>query len=189
MNNPTTQASRFLSLILRHKPEEVGLTLDTNGWCSVSDLLKALPKHGRFLSQDELDFLVESNDKKRFEFSPDGKRIRAVQGHSVEVKLMYDAIEPPEILFHGTATRFLDSIKASGIVKGSRQQVHLSDRIPTALKVGQRHGSPVVIPVSARVMHKDGLLFYKAPNGVWLTDEVPARYLRFDGLIHSYSVI
>ena len=149
------QASKFLSLVLRHKPEEAGLTLDASGWCPVADVLK-----GCKLSKEDLALIVSTNDKKRFEYSADGERIRASQGHSVEVDLGYKPVAPPEYLYHGTATRFLDSIKQQGLIKGSRQHVHLSGDTETAIMVGARHGKPAVIKVSALLMHQEGWKFY-----------------------------
>jgi putative RNA 2'-phosphotransferase len=177
------QVSRFLSLVLRHKPEVAGLALDGSGWCGVEELLKGCASRGHRISRDELDVIVTENDKKRFEFSGDKKRIRASQGHSVEVDLKYDPKAPPEILYHGTAARFLDSIKQMGLIKGSRQHVHLSILLQTALKVGERHGRPVVIPVRAGDMYRAGIRFYLTPNEVWLVDEVPPECLRFDDLL------
>ena len=179
MNPTQVRTSRFLSLVLRHKPEEAGLTLDGEGWCSVTDLLKGCASHGHKISREELDEVVAENDKKRFQFSDDGKRIRASQGHSIEVDLKYEPAKPPELLYHGTATRFLDSIKKQGLIKGSRQHVHLSDNILTAKHVGERHGKPAIIPVEAGKMHEAGILFYHTPNEVWLVDSVPPKYLRF----------
>jgi putative RNA 2'-phosphotransferase len=176
----TVRTSKFLSLVLRHKPEEAGLTLDASGWCPVADVLK-----GCKLTREELDLVVNTNDKKRFEYSADGKRIRASQGHSIEVDLKYEPVEPPEFLFHGTATRFLDSIKKQGLVKGSRQHVHLSGVYETAVKVGKRHGKPAVLLVEAYLMHGCGHEFYLTPNGVWLTDSVPPEYLKFENLFSS----
>jgi putative RNA 2'-phosphotransferase len=182
MNKDQVRTSRFLSLILRHKPEEAGLTLDDSGWCSVDDLLRGCATGGYRISREELYTIVAENDKKRFEFSDDGKRIRASQGHSIEVDLQYTPKQPPAALYHGTAMRFLDSIKKLGLIKGSRQQVHLSADLDTAFKVGERHGKPVVIPVDAREMHTSGIPFYLTPNGVWLVDEVPPQFLRFNDL-------
>lgn len=178
----TVRTSKFLSLVLRHKPEAAGLALDDAGWCPVSELLSGCTKHGHSLSLEELKTVVTDNDKKRFQFSEDGKQIRAVQGHSIEVNLQYVAAQPPDILFHGTATRFLNSIKTSGLIKGSRQHVHLSATEAVAFTVGARHGKPVVIPVETGRMWNDRINFFLAPNGVWLVDSVPVRYLRIDDL-------
>jgi putative RNA 2'-phosphotransferase len=182
MNDAQVRTSKFLSLVLRHKPEEAGLTLDGGGWCSVADLLKGCAAHGHKISREELDEVAAENDKKRFQFSDDDKRIRASQGHSIEVDLKYEPTLPPEYLFHGTATRFLDSIKQQGLIKGSRQHVHLSWDIDVARTVGARHGKPAVILVDADLMHRDGWEFYLTPNGVWLVDAVPVKYLNFHNL-------
>lgn len=178
----TVRTSKFLSLVLRHKPEAAGLSLDEAGWCPVSELLSGCAKHSHSISLEELNTVVADNDKKRFQFSEDGKRIRAVQGHSVEVSLGYVAAQPPDFLFHGTATRFLDSIKRLGLVKGSRQHVHLSATETVAFTVGARHGKAVVIPVYAGYMWSDHIDFFLAPNGVWLVDSVPVQYLQLDDL-------
>jgi putative RNA 2'-phosphotransferase len=174
---------------LRHKPEEAGLTLDEAGWCPVAELLQGCASHGHKITREELDEVVAENDKKRFEFSDDGKRIRASQGHSIKVDLKYDPVEPPKLLYHGTARRFLGSILRLGLIKGSRHHVHLSADLQTAFKVGERHGKPVVLTVRTGDMHQNGIHFYLTPNGVWLVDEVPPQYLhphlRYnDELIH-----
>lgn len=182
MDTAQVRASRFLSLILRHKPEVAGLELDESGWCGVEALLKGCASRGHRISREELDAIVAENDKKRFEFSNDGKRIRARQGHSIEIDLKYEPKSPPEILYHGTATRFLDPIQKMGLIKGSRQHVHLSILSGTALEVGERHGKPVAIPVRAGEMHRAGILFYLTPNEVWLVDSVPPHYLCFRDL-------
>lgn len=183
MDRARIQASRFLSLVLRHKPQHAGLSLDVSGWCKVNDLLKGCASHGHPLSHEELDVIVAENDKQRFEFSDDRRRIRARQGHSIKVDLGYKPSIPPDILYHGTATRFLDSIKLKGLLRVGRQHVHLSFAVHTALKVGERHGVPVVIPVRAREMQEAGFVFYCTANEVWLVDSVPSVYLKFDELI------
>jgi putative RNA 2'-phosphotransferase len=183
MDKDQVRTSRFLSLVLRHKPEVAGLTLDESGWCSVNDLLRGCTASEHKVSREELDYIVAENDKKRFQFSDDGAQIRASQGHSIKVDLKYTPQMPPMTLYHGTATRFLDSIKKLGLIKGTRQHVHLSTDQDTALKVGERHGTPVVIPIKAREMQLAGMLFYLTPNGVWLVDAVPPRYLGLDDLI------
>jgi len=185
MDRAQVQASRFLSLVLRHKPEAAGVILDGAGWCEVRSLLKGCASHGHSISSDELDVIVAENDKKRFEFSEDRRRIRARQGHSIDVDLKYEPQTPPEILYHGTATRFLASIRGSGLIRGSRQYVHLSATAETAFKVGGRHGNPVVIPVRAGGMHRAGILFYLTANEVWLVNAVPSQYLHFDGLLYA----
>ena len=179
MNTDRVQTSKFLSLVLRHKPEEAGVTLDRSGWCEVDALLDGLASRGFAISREDLKQIVVENDKKRFQFSDDEEYIRASQGHSVCVDLNYQPQVPPVILYHGTAIRFLDAIAQQGIVKGARQYVHLSNTVDVARKVGQRHGRPVVIPVAALEMHKAGDLFYLTPNNVWLVERVPREFLRF----------
>lgn len=175
---PNSKLSKFLSLILRHQPEVVGIVLDPQGWVAIDHLIEACAKAGTRFTRDELLQVVESDDKKRFTVSEDGQRIRAAQGHSVEVELGLVPIEPPETLFHGTATRFLDSILAQGLIPQSRQQVHLSIDQETANKVGQRHGKPAILTIDALRMHREGFAFFLADNGVWLTDKVPVEFLK-----------
>jgi len=169
--------SKFLSLILRHKPEEIGITLNSSGWVPVADLLEACNKHTFPISMEELETVVATSDKKRFAFNEDHSMIRANQGHSVEVELGYQPQTPPDILYHGTATRFLSSIVEIGLIKGQRHHVHLSKEVETAIKVGQRHGKAVVLIVKSGQMHRDGHIFYLSENGVWLTDSVPPSYI------------
>lgn len=169
--------SKLLSLVLRHQPEAIGLDLDENGWADVDDLLPKLQKRDRTITLEQLERVVAENNKQRFRFSEDGLRIRANQGHSLEVKLGLSPVEPPEFLFHGTATRFLESILSEGLVRGTRQHVHLSADQKTAVIVGKRHGTPIVLRVMAAKMREEGLLFYCSENGVWLTDHVPVIYL------------
>ena len=170
--------SKFLSLVLRHKPEAASVTMDKSGWVDVKALLagcKNARKEGVTLEQ--LEEVVATNDKKRFEFSEDGKRIRASQGHSVEVDLAYEPATPPAVLYHGTAGRNLNSIFADGLVKGKRHHVHLSVETETAKKVGARYGKPVILVIEAERMHADGMEFFVSTNNVWLTDRVPTDYL------------
>lgn len=179
MEKQAIQISKFLSLVLRHQPELIGLSLDEAGWASVDELLAACRVHGKTISLEQLQEVVATNDKKRFSFNEDGSLIRANQGHSVEVELGYEAAMPPARLFHGTAERFLASIKEQGLLKGNRHHVHLSAGIETATKVGQRHGKPVVLHVDAGRMQQDGFIFYLSTNGVWLTEHIPVPYLVF----------
>ncbi|EAV43195.1 hypothetical protein SIAM614_20266 [Stappia aggregata IAM 12614] len=172
-----TKISKRLSFWLRHKPEDAGLTLSHDGWADVSAVLKAFSTLKLDCNRDQLERVVETNDKKRFEFSDDGKRIRARQGHSVDIDLGLTALTPPEILFHGTATRFLPLILTEGLKPMARHHVHLSPDRSTALKVGSRHGKPAVLQVAASAMQADGHTFYRTENGVWLTDSVPATFL------------
>lgn len=174
----TIKQSKFLSLILRHQPETIGLTLDEAGWASVAELLEKLAEHNHHMTMEELEQVVITNDKQRFSFNEDKTHIRANQGHSLKtLDLGLHSIEPPETLYHGTAERFLDSILQTGLEKRSRQHVHLSADVETAHKVGIRHGKPIILQVAAGQMQRDGLIFYRSDNGVWLTDHVPVTYL------------
>ncbi|MBP1857779.1 RNA 2'-phosphotransferase [Rhizobium herbae] len=176
----SVQTSKFLSYVLRHAPESIGLTLDVNGWADIADLIDKANAANQPLDIDTLHAVVTESDKKRFKISEDGKRIRAAQGHSVPVALGHAPIEPPPILYHGTATRFLDSIREKGLLAGERQQVHLSSDMLTAEKVGQRHGKPVVLTIDAGRMFSEGISFFQADNGVWLTDTVPPAYIAIE---------
>lgn len=169
--------SKFLAGVLRHNPGKIGIELDAAGWVDVDVLLAALKRRGRRIGRDRLDFVVAHNNKKRFEFDESGTRIRASQGHSVPVELGYEPLTPPETLYHGTATRSLDSIFAEGLKPGSRHHVHLSRDVETATKVGSRHGKPAVLLVAAARMHADGHVFFRSTNGVWLTEHVAPQYL------------
>lgn len=171
--------SKFLSFLLRHSPETIGLELDEQGWADVATLLAKAGTQQQPITREILEEIVATNDKKRFAFNEDKTKIRASQGHSVEVALDLQAQEPPEYLYHGTVARFLDAIKAEGLLKMNRQHVHLSKDMETATKVGSRRGAPVILTVSAREMHRDGWLFYLSDNGVWLTGAVPAQYINF----------
>jgi len=171
--------SKFLSLILRHKPEVIGLELDENGWVAVETLLSKMNAGNRYfeITFEILSEVVTTNNKKRFAFNEDKSMIRASQGHSLEINLGYEAQKPPKILFHGTAKRFVDEILKTGLEKRNRQHVHLSSDIITATAVGQRHGKPVIFEVSAAAMYQDEFEFFLSENGVWLTESVPAKYL------------
>jgi putative RNA 2'-phosphotransferase len=171
--------SKLLSLVLRHKPEEIGIVLDSAGWVDVEVLLAALAAHGRGITLDQLRHVVETSDKKRFAFSEDGRRIRASQGHSVEVELGYQPATPPDRLFHGTVEKFVASIREHGLVKGARHHVHLSVDEETATKVGSRRGRAVILTIDAAGMVREGFVFFVSANGVWLTEAVPARFIRF----------
>jgi putative RNA 2'-phosphotransferase len=170
--------SRFLSLVLRHAPEKIGLRLDDAGWVSVDQLLAALAAHRRAITREQLEYVVANNDKKRFAFSSDGRSIRASQGHSVEVDLKYAPAVPPDTLYHGTARRFLDAILREGLRPMGRRHVHLSAETETAVRVGQRHGKPVILEVAAARMHGEGLAFYLSDNRVWLTESVSPEFLK-----------
>ena len=171
------KVSKLLSLVLRHDPARIGLTLDGAGWASVEELLARLNAEGVAIDRPFLDHLVETNPKKRFAFSEDGRRIRASQGHSIAVDLGLAPIEPPALLYHGTASRFLAAIRVEGLKAMQRQHVHLSSDEVTATAVGSRHGKPVVLTVRSGEMARDGFRFFRSANGVWLVESVPVRYI------------
>jgi putative RNA 2'-phosphotransferase len=177
MTKRPSTISKYLAMHLRHAPEDLGLTLQAGGWVAVDDLLAATPRHGFPISYDELVECVETNDKQRFAFDISGERIRANQGHSVEVDLQLQERDPPETLYHGTVERFLPSILESGLLRGRRHHVHLSGDEETARKVGARRGKPVILKIDAGRMRRDGRTLYLSTNGVWLTDSVPPEYL------------
>lgn len=175
--------SKFFSLILRHRPEQIGLTLDKNGWADIDELLAKANLHNRTdlcITREVLMEVVETNDKKRFTVSEDGSRIRAAQGHSTQqVQIEHQTAEPPAVLFHGTAEKSLSSIRGQGLHGVSRHYVHLSADEETAVKVGARHGKPVVLRIDTAAMTAAGHKFYLADNGVWLTESVPPQYIVF----------
>jgi putative RNA 2'-phosphotransferase len=171
------QTSKFLSLVLRHAPERIGIELDAQGWTSVDELIAKANAAGVVLDRATLQEIVATSDKQRFTLSADGSRIRAAQGHSVEVDLDLPPSTPPAVLFHGTARTNIDAILAEGLKPGTRQHVHLSPNEETACRVGMRHGVPVIFQVDTARMHADGLVFWQADNGVWLTDAVAPTYL------------
>ncbi len=170
------KASKYLSKHLRHSPEELGLTLEVGGWVKVDDLLAACAKRNIKLTLEELKEVVEKNSKQRFSFDETKTRIRANQGHSVEVDLQLEPAVPPDVLYHGTSRAVVGNLYKNGILKMNRHHVHLSPDIETAVKVGKRHGVPVVFHIDAKRMHEDGYIFYCSDNGVWLVEEVPPEY-------------
>ncbi|MEW4453513.1 RNA 2'-phosphotransferase [Bremerella sp. JC817] len=170
--------SKTMSYVLRHRPDMAGLTLAPGGWVAIADLLEAFQREGKSVSESLLLEVVQDNDKQRFEISDDGLLIRARQGHSAEVDLQYEAAEPPSILYHGTATRFLDSIRQQGLIKGKRHHVHMSVNQQTMLEVAQRHGKPVLLAIASGEMHAAGHQFFVTGNDVWLTDHVPPGFLK-----------
>lgn len=174
----TVKASKFLSLVLRHQPERIGLALDEAGWVDVDRLLAACAEHGRKLSRAELEHVVATNNKRRFAFSADGRRIRASQGHTVQVDLGLEPAAPPDVLFHGTAAATVPLILRDGLLPMARQDVHLSADTETAVRVGSRHGRPVVLAVDAAGLAAAGHVFRVSANGVWLTGPVPPQWLR-----------
>lgn len=169
--------SKFLSLVLRHKPDVIDLGLDEAGWAEIAELVKKGCKSGVQLTPDHIRQVVAESDKQRFAVSEDGLRVRANQGHSIAVDLGLEKVEPPHLLYHGTATRNLAAIRQQGLIKGNRQYVHLSPDRETAETVGKRYGKPVVLTIKAGCMALDGFWFYLSANGVWLTDHVPTEYI------------
>ena len=173
----TVKVSKYLSKHLRHQPERLGLRLDEGGWVEIDTLLEAAAAHGFRITRDELDHVVAANDKKRFAI--EGTRIRASQGHSIDVDLGLPPATPPAYLYHGTVARNMDAIRAEGLRPMNRHDVHLSPDRETAARVGARRGRPVVLAVDAGAMQRDGHVFQVSANGVWLTKTVPPQYLRF----------
>lgn len=178
MNKDEIKVSKFLSLVLRHQPETIGIELNKNGWTAIDELIEKTNLHGIRLDRETLNHIVATNPKKRFAFNDTLDKIRASQGHSIEIELGYTNQKPPEILFHGTGEKSVQSILDTGLERQSRQHVHLSSDMETALKVGQRHGKPFIFKVLAGQMYNDGFEFVISDNGVWLTDNVPTKYLK-----------
>ena len=169
--------SKFLSLVLRHKPGDIGLRLDEAGWAEIAELVEKGSKAGVKITTELIRQVVANSDKQRFSISEDGLRVRANQGHSIAVDLGLEKVEPPRLLYHGTTIRNLAAIRQQGLIKGNRQYVHLSADKETAEMVGKRYGRPVVLTIKAGCMHRDGFSCYLSVNGVWLTDHVPAEYI------------
>lgn len=168
--------SKFISLILRHKPEVIGISLDEHGWANVDDLLAGIGRT-RLIDMEILEEIVRTDEKQRYTFNEDHTRIRANQGHSIQVDVELEEAEPPEYLFHGTGRKYMESIDQTGLIPKSRLYVHLSGDQETAIKVGKRHGDPVIYKVAARAMARDGHKFWRSANGVWLAKHVPLEYL------------
>lgn len=172
--------SKFLSLVLRHQPEIINLILDENGWALVDELIEKSKSEKVYFDKLQLDEIVFTNDKQRFAFNDDKSKIRASQGHSVQVDLLYKNTEPPSILFHGTTHEFMESIKQNGLLKMARQHIHLSAEKDTATKVGSRKGKPIILSVNALEMYNKGYEFYLSENKVWLTNFVPVEFINFN---------
>ena len=170
------ETSKFISLILRHKPETIGIALDEHGWANVDDLIAGVSRTHP-LDMEILERIVAEDEKQRYSFNEDKTLIRANQGHSIPVDVELEEVEPPEILYHGTGEKYTSSIDGQGLIPKSRLYVHLSGDEDTAFKVGQRHGKPVIYRVRSGEMHRDGYVFYRSVNRVWLTKAVPAKYL------------
>nr|DAZ52527.1 MAG TPA: RNA 2'-phosphotransferase [Caudoviricetes sp.] len=176
-NMNLTNLSRYMSLILRHKPEVIEITLDEHGWASVNDLICGIEKNNPGFNMDILEQIVKTDNKQRYSFNDDKSLIRANQGHSVNVDVELKEKEPPEYLYHGTGEKYIKSINQDGLIPKSRLYVHLSKDIKTAENVGKRHGKEVVYRIDSRQMYRDGYKFYLSENGVWLTKKVPVKYL------------
>lgn len=174
--------SKFISMILRHRPEVIGITLDKHGWADVNELIKGINETGEEVefSKDTLETIVKTDKKQRYSFSQDKTLIRANQGHSIPVDVELEKKEPPKVLYHGTGSRFVKSIQEQGLLPMERLYVHLSTDVETATNVGKRHGTPVIFKVNAEQMQKDSYDFFQSVNGVWLTKEVPAKYLELN---------
>ena len=170
------QTSKFIALVLRHKPEAAGITLDGHGWAQVDELIAGVSRRMP-LTREMLEEIVRTDNKQRYSFSPDHQKIRANQGHSIPVNVELKQAVPPDTLYHGTGEKYVSSIDEQGLIPKSRLYVHLSADIPTAKKVGSRHGKPVIYTVDCSKMAADGFKFYLSANNVWLTKTVPARYL------------
>lgn len=173
-----THISKFLSLVLRHQPETIGIQLDQSGWTDIAELIEKANNYGVKFDREILNHIVATNSKKRFAFNDTLDKIRASQGHSVEIELGYINQKPPEILFHGTGEKSVQSILNTGLERRNRQHVHLSSDFDTAIKVGQRHGKPFVFKVLAEQMYNDNFQFFISDNSVWLTEHVPIKYLK-----------
>lgn len=180
MNKDDLRLSKFLSLILRHKPQIIGLKLDESGWCNIDELITKINKSGRKITRENLNKIVDTDSKSRYAISPDGLKIRANQGHSIKVNIKFTEVNPPMKLYHGTVNKYIESIKNKGLIKKDRLYVHLSDNIETAIKVGQRRGKAVVLEINSSKMYEDGYKFYISENNVWLCEYVPAMYIKFD---------
>jgi putative RNA 2'-phosphotransferase len=172
-----TKASKFMSLILRHDPAAAGIALDANGWAVIDEMLAGMAGKGLPVTRAILDEIVAEDSKQRYAISEDGMRIRANQGHSIAVDVGLEEQRPPDVLFHGTASRFAEAIRHDGLKSMSRQHVHLSPDEPSALAVGRRHGKPVIFRIDAKRMADAGFKFYRSANGVWLTSHVPVEFL------------
>ncbi len=180
MRDKNSRLSKFISLILRHNPEAAYIQVDEHGWANVDELIQGINRTGRHIDLETLEEIVATDEKRRYSFSEDHKRIRANQGHSIPVDVELKPTEPPEYLFHGTATRFLSSIHKEGLTRQSRLYVHLSPDEATAQKVGARHGKPVVLRIRAKELYDAGQQFFLSKNGVWLCEHIPVQYIEFD---------
>ena len=167
--NDIIRKGKRLAFLLRHDEE---YQFDEHGWHEVSDLIA---NHG--YTMELLDEIVETNNKKRYEFSEDKTKIRARQGHSINVDVELKETTPPDILYHGTAETTVPTILKEGIVKGNRLHVHLSQTEETAVNVGKRDDKPYVLRINTKQISEAGIKFYLSNNGVWLTDYVSPKYI------------
>jgi putative RNA 2'-phosphotransferase len=177
MEKQLKHISKFMSMVLRHKPETIGLILDENGWANVAELIGKINEQGNNVNIDIINTVVDTNDKKRFAFNEDKTMIRASQGHSIAIELHLKPVTPPDVLYHGTAEKFVAGILKEGIKKQQRQHVHLSLLQQTAKAVGSRHGKPVVLTIDAKAMAANNFIFFLSENNVWLVDSVPVEYI------------
>lgn len=180
MSNKKIELSKFLSMILRHKPYVIGIELDKHGFADTKELLKAMVNYGKYIDMDLLEQIVLTDNKQRYSFNEDKTKIRANQGHSIHVDVEFKELKPPDTLYHGTATRFLESIKSDGLKSMTRLYVHLSSDISTAIAVGKRHGIPIVLKINSSQMYRDGFKFYFSENRVWLCKHIPTEYIDFN---------
>lgn len=174
-----TQVSKLMSLLLRHQPQKAHLDMDENGWVDMNQLVRNMNRFcGTNVSREDILHIVRTDAKTRYALSVDSSKIRANQGHSIDVNMEFKAVEPPAVLYHGTGRNAVESILKSGISKMTRQYVHLSADVDTAIRVGRRHGSPCVFQINSKEMHRMGYTFYKSENNVWLTDHVPCQFIK-----------
>jgi len=173
------QLSKYLSFVLRHRPDDLSIQLSSDGWANVEEMISAMNSQGKVVTIDDLYQIVAQDEKQRYSFNSDKSQIRANQGHSIEIDLKLQPIIPPEYLYHGTAEKNIDSIREQGLLKRERHHVHLSENENTAKQVGARYGRPVILVIFAQLMNFDGHLFFRSDNNVWLTDEVPPQFIEF----------
>lgn len=169
--------SKYMSLILRHKPEVIGICIDEHGWANVEKLIQGIAKNNPGFNMEALEEIIKTDNKQRYSFNDDKTLIRANQGHSIQVDVELEEKEPPNVLYHGTGEKYVTSIDKNGLIPKSRLYVHLSRDIETARAVGKRHGKEIIYSVNSAQMHKDGYKFYLSKNGIWLTKKVPMKYL------------
>ena len=178
-NLASKRTKLFLTKVLRHSPELLGLNMEPSGWVNVDELISAFKENGKILDRNILDNIVKLDNKQRFAYDETGTKIRANQGHSISVELNLPIVKPPEKLYHGTVSKFIPLIKKSGLKKMSRHDVHLSSDIKTAMNVGGRRGKPVILTIDSGRMHRDGYMFKLSKNNVWLIDFVPSTYINY----------